>query len=1530
MQNIFRKEFLSHGSSESKQHYSLMKKSLTLITSAAIALTASVITANAAFPDLSRQETTQHQTGFGRIISASETAPSSAFSIRKGRGLRPFGTVHRHSLPPSGSAAESTQHAIQVVGSLLDPDAPGVYSYTFADNAFSAIALSDDLFANGNGILADDTYISFYIEDLEWMQSVYVYKFDINTWEKTGTGYARIENVPIDMAHDPATGRIYGCFPKDASYTGFIWGQYNPDTYVKAGITEMQEPLLAVAADASGQFFGIDRHGDLYKVEKESGAKTLVGSTGLELSFAPQSAAFDLRLGHMYLSAELADGTTGLWRVNTLTGATELVNMFPGNEFLMGIYVPELKADLGAPDKVTDLTADFSGGSLKGNVKFTMPSRSYGGESLDGMLNYTIEANGEEIKRGSAMAAEHVSATVESPAGNVRFTVRTSNSAGSGPAEHTDAFVGFDAPEAVGNLSAAKDDNGHITITWTAPEATLNGGYFNPDDLTYTVRRLPDNRLIAVTSATVCSDMISGDELTTWSYEVTPKAADIEGPSCLSNAVVTGSYCTVPWSDDFSSSATFPLYTVVNVADDRYTWVYSDSYGCAMCDYDFTNPKDDWLFSPALMLDSDKTYRVRITTRSKRALPETLEVMFGNAPAVEAMSTQLIEPTVITSDDYSSPDVERTFETYVSPADDGLWHVGIHAMSDPQMNRLELHYIEVTEAGQALAPEAPSDLTVTAGENGSLTATVAFTTPTKAINGEPLESLDKAEIYVNGQKEATVDNPAPAPGSSVTVTVPTLQGDNEIRVKTFNHAGQGLEAVASVYTGVTVPGTVTDLTATYSGGRITLTWNAPQQGEDGGYVDPDAMTYMIMRSDKTLLAYDTTGTTITDDLASFSINGQGIVSYVVYPRNAAGTGYGTYSNGIVLGDGFFTLPFKESFPNGTASNTPWGISSTTETGWYMTTRSINFANYDDDNGMAVFSPHGPGESSLIYTGRFRLAGTVNPVMSFMFYNDMQQENVIEVLATSDYANWTPIGTADLSDASLPEGWCELKVSLESLIGAEPFVAFGLRGVSPQSDNWRHNLYIDCLRIYDELEHNLELIEFDTPGSIPFGQSAAFGGVVVNRGSKPASGYTIDIVAGGNVVASAEGVSLQPDAQAAFELTVTPTFEDAPAAVYQAVINYDADQNPANNVSEERNVLIVTNDYPVVTDLAGTNEDSGITLCWSAPEEGLAPELTVESFEEYTSFIIDNIGGWTLRDIDGEGGTFGITFGGTPIEFMNATYPHAYQVFNPEKCGVGSQTGLDALLPHTGEQYLVSFQDTDGENDDWLISPELSGDAQVISFFAKTPIPNYGFETFEVYYSTTDMSAESFIRVEGIKEEAFMRWEQVAFMVPEGTRHFAIRHTSRDKFLLAIDDISFVRADAPVKPLSVTGYNVYRDNIKIGSVDAGTFTFTDRTPENRVNTYAVTAVYTHGESGYSNIVELSPSSVAEIESGAIRAFAIKSGITVTGAAGKEIRLIGSDGCVILADTADSDRKAYDVSAGVYIVKAGSRTFKVIVR
>lgn len=1438
-----------------------------------------------------------------------------------------FGNVRQNS-KVAVPLHEGDGRAVQIVGSVLDEDDPGMYSYNLADNEFTLVCNDDDLWINGGGYEYNGIFKGFTISNSYgiWCEMV---SYDVRTWEKTSSNVpVYYQNTATDLAADPTSGRVYGCFNADNSLTGgYVWAQFNPSNNIRAAICTLDVPLIAVAADDTGRFYGIDINGDLYSIVKETGVQTLIGSTGVDVAASSQSAAFDHEYGDMYWAAELEDGTTGLYTVDTETGRATLINNFPDNKIVTGIFVPEKEANFGAPAAASDLALDFTQGSATGTVSFKLPGKTYGGESLTGTLSYTVKCNGQVLKTGSGQPEQNVSLTLQLPPGYAHVEVTVSNDKGDSPKVDQTVFIGIDGPKKVGNLAAASD--GHsVIISWEAPTGSVNGGYFDPSSLRYTVVRNQDGKVLAdKTPELMIQDVVEDEEMKTWSYNVTAYAGDVEGETATSNTVGTGTYCTAPWEVDFSTDEKWGQFTVINSNNDRYTWVYNYNYECAMVDYDFTNPKDDWLITPPLRLKSGYTYKLEFLTRTKRALPEKLEVKLGTDKTVEAMTRQVMEPTTITSDDYSTPDINRVHEFYVTIDENGEYYFGFHGMSEPQMNRIELHYIKLTEAGITGSPAAVADLEAVPADEGQLEATVSFTTPSTSISGEPLESLDKVEVYVNEQLEKTIENPAV--NTAVSVTVPTVQGTNVIMAKAYNSFGQGLEAKTTVYTGVVKPGVVTNLNAAYVDGQISLSWEAPTVGEDGGYIDPDGLTYMIMRNDYTVLADDSEGTTFVDPLTSFEVHGQDIVSYIVYARNEAGTGYGVYSNGVVLGDAFYTLPYREGFPDGYTTNKPWGIASTTETSWFTTTKGQEVLPQDDDNGMTMFVPYGPNESSLIYTGRFNLAKTENPVVSVWYYKSATGANTLEIQVTEDYGEFETLKTIHLSDESIPEGWNNETVRLKDYIDS-PFIAIGLRGVSEDGDDWNHHIYVDNIQVYDNLKHNLELEEFDAPGTITFGNTGLFGGVINNKGTEKSEDYTVELLCNDQVVGSVKGTPLDAGNSVTFQLSVTPTYDQAPSANYKVNINYAQDQNLKNNTSDSKVVLIVVKDYPTVDDLSAGAADNGISLTWTAPEPGTTPEVTVEDFESYIPFIIEDIGDWTLVDIDGEEGTSGISFRGNLVEYLNVGLPHAYQVFNPDLAGIGTQIGIDALLPHSGAQYLASMQDLDGESDDWLISPELCGDEQTISFWVKTPIPNYGFETFEVLYSTTDKDPASFTKIEGVKGEAFISWEEIAVTVPDGTKYFAIRHTTSGKLMFAIDDISYIRSGAELVDLEISGYNIYRDGIKIAGISADSTSYVDAVDDEETHEYAVTVRYTQGESGYSNVVSARRSGVGVIGSDTPYVGAGKGVIVIRNAGGRAVTVAAADGKTIMTETSVEGERSCSAYPGVYVVTVGDRNYKVYVK
>jgi hypothetical protein len=215
-----------------------------------------------------------------------------------------------------------------------------------------------------------------------------------------------------------------------------------------------------------------------------------------------------------------------------------------------------------------------------------------------------------------------------------------------------------------------------------------------------------------------------------------------------------------------------------------------------------------------------------------------------------------------------------------------------------------------------------------------------------------------------------------------------------------------------------------------------------------------------------------------------------------------------------------------------------------------------------------------------------------------------------------------------------------------------------------------------------------------------------------------------------------------------------------------------------------------------------------------------------------------LGDWTLYDGNGL-----MCYRFTGFDVPNLGDPMAWMVFNSMYELFPVEVG-SIYEPHSGSQLLLSTCVSDGDpipgTDHWLISPELMGNEQEISFFARVITADYGYETFEVLYSTTNDDIDSFV---SLQEEWFdaTDWTEYTFTLPEGTKYFAIRHTAQDIFGLMLDDVTFERgASAPV------GYNIYVDGQLVGNTSDTAYEMSAAGLSSGQHTFAVTAVYDGGK------------------------------------------------------------------------------------
>lgn len=173
------------------------------------------------------------------------------------------------------------------------------------------------------------------------------------------------------------------------------------------------------------------------------------------------------------------------------------------------------------------------------------------------------------------------------------------------------------------------------------------------------------------------------------------------------------------------------------------------------------------------------------------------------------------------------------------------------------------------------------------------------------------------------------------------------------------------------------------------------------------------------------------------------------------------------------------------------------------------------------------------------------------------------------------------------------------------------------------------------------------------------------------------------------------------------------------------------------------------------------------------------------------------------------------------------------VFDPRDWSWELTDKNPSLKPHSGKKYLASFYNYTEEagsvefydSNDWLVSPTLSGEAQTISFWVNNVKAgdSDNVEKFELLYSVAGNDTTEFVKLGDTYTVSGGEWQQITASLPAGATHFAIRHCtdSKHSFVFMVDDVCYVGGSGVLK-----GYNVYRDQTLVATLEPTQTTFTD--------------------------------------------------------------------------------------------------------
>lgn len=1171
---------------------------------------------------------------------------------------------------------------------------------------------------------------------------------------------------------------------------------------------------------------------------------------------------------------------------------------------------------------ISDLSVSVPDGSNTATITFTVPDKDSEGNAIDVPSGVSNDLKCNVYVDNSAATVSglpatisygnKVTASVDLTDGLHTLTVQlipSYNEVGQTRSSKS-LTVGYDVPEAVSSPTLTVKDM-VATISWKAPTQGKYadfGSKFDSSDLTYKVVRNTDGKIIADgISETTVTDNNLADEIQTYSYTIYATSHGNQSFAAVTNEVSAGLYLPLPYTNEFSDSHSIDGWTVIDndTPGTIRTWRWNSYYGHIRT---WDGIGDDWIITPNFSLSSDRVYSLRYDLTGSGNLRTTV----GKGITADEQSEILDD--IKNYKAKKNPDYE-TKEYYFRPSENGYYNFGLYNYSLGENDSWAIDNMKITEVASANAPDKVRSLAFTPDANGALGGTLTFKLPATDIAGNSISKLTKVVVYdlVSGKELSTLTSVAPGADASVKVTA--AQGFNTYKVVAVNDNGEGWPTLINKFVGLDKPKTVSNLKLSWGEEQniIHLTWDAPTEGENGGYVNPADFNYTIYKY--TIPRYTKIAETPETDVDMTLLGipaDQDLYIIGVTVSNDAGESDYVRSN-IVLGTPY-ELPFTEPFDAKGINHQPYIIKAmknsqawTTDIGVYND--KIQPQNKDSLQLLLRSTGLADGSSRFI-SPIIDFTNAKTPALSVWLHHSdaMPEEAYVTVDASVDGSS-DYIAVSDTARLTGNNGWTEHIFDLSKLKGKKAQI--GVTGYIPNPGT---RIFMDNWNIYDLRGKDLALAAISQPYMPVVGDTATVTVTVTNKGADAAQGYTVLFNVNGETVDAAEPnetLALGKSATFNFTLPITAAKKDL---IYSASVEYDGDENLDNNESSEVELSPKQIELPAPADLALNGTSS---LVWSAPETMDGRTVTLD-FEDVPAFTIDNIDGWKTFDGDGNLTLNFIQYYGNYWPYSNQ--PFAWMTWSIREAGCPSASIWAA---HSGEKCIINFgnygadaegRSSDKPNDDWFISPEVKGGTE----FSLWSLTQDASSSIEVLASTTDDKPESFTEKVGtVTYSATATWSEYKFTLPADAKYVAL-HNVVNGFGLLVDDITYTEAKAP----TLKGYNVYRDNNGIAQ------TAETKAEAKDNGTYAVSAVYDLGESQLSNTVSVT----SGITDATVSSASVKGGkgfLTITGAQGEKFYVFNVSGMKLASDVA-ADTETVNLPAGIYLVKTAGKTFKVTVK
>lgn len=1422
----------------------------------------------------------------------------------------------RHYLPTNAQEVSTA-----FIGSVIFPEnVSGTWLYRTDKWAPERLAMN--VVANAGGFAVDDIYYLTRIEEVMGITAIQTvsYKMDDN-WAVDDQYTGKMNYAATTIAYSPERDQAYGCFLNEEgtgyTFTRWRYSYFQPDRVIRT----LDRPWSGCTFDRTGVLYAIERNGDLYTVKLSDGEMTKIGNTGKESNYQ-SDCTWDPATGKIIWCVN-TDTEYALYSVDPKTAAATKLYDLQNGEQICGMAVRDAKAPADAPAKIYSVSLSFSGTAMAGKVSFSMPSQTVGGTKLpaDQNLNWAIRANGKEIATGEALPGTRVNQDVTMTESDwYNFEATTSNNAGTSPRAHAGKFVGIDTPKPLSTLNATVKGN-VITLQWGSVNSTgIDGGSIPTSQAKYTVVRYPDNKVIAdqVTTRTATDEIDMPATRTEYYYEVKVTVGDRVSDPTRSGKVAFGPIVP-PYSSDFSTALELAGWQMADENQDNSTWNWYG--GDKLLRISGSKGYNDWAITPAIVVKKGFTYPVTLSLYTTNYAEETFEVKAGTTATAEGMTLQVVPSTTLKNNQAQEYKGEFTAEA------DGMMYVGIHAATAEKSNAIYVNGLSIGEGINSNAPGAPTDVEISAPTDGTAEVNISFKAPVKTLGNKDLTgdvALSKIEIKRDAQVVKSFSEGLTAGAALTFKDVEGLTlGQHKYSIVAYNGYGAGTAVEKEVLVGAHQPVAPASALMVEEGntGKVKITWAPVTEDVDGNTIKAEAVTYRVIDRQYNTIADNLSATEF--EYQAVQAGEQAFVQFAVYAKTAGGESEKMAATAYKAVGKPSVAPWEESFADKTI-HSPFGYNYIKGQQPWIFTNSCDFGitPQDGDGGFAYFEAY--SVYTALVTGKIDLGEIDSPALTYYVFNygntprtnsiDIQVDNgdgqgfrsVKETVVSSsgDFGKWNKV-LVDLSDFAAQT----IAIRIEPKNADLAFYA------------------IDNMRIASHVERNLTATRLNVPGVVDADKEFELEFSYMNSGENAINSYTVELWRDGEMIASKDGAAIQPAAVKTVNFSDKLGILDKEEANYVALINCKSDMVERDNATDTVKVSVNDGNLPMPRNLSGALEGERLRLTWQAPDPSTAaPARTTETFEDATSWS-QEVSGWKMVDAD-QTPVGGIQINKFPITGTCSWFvaDYTWDVFHQ------MSEGAERWSAHSGNKFIASsyvmFAGSPVQSDDWAISPRLYGGRHAISFYAKSFDPEYQ-EDFEVLYSKETSNPEDFQSI-GKVVSVPSSWTQYRYMLPEGARFFAIRSRSCDKFFLFVDDASFIPADGKAQTAEVVGYNLYRDNEKVNDQPITGTSYLDATakPEDKPG-YMLTAVYADGESRPTAKYVFDFNGLNSFVADGVAVSSADGSIIVSGANGMTVNVSSIDGRTV-ARVAGMDVNRISVAAGIYIVKAGRKTVKVIVR